>query len=150
MARSDLDRFAKALADAGRDLRAHRDPMREPLARSDFAGSSLNFEIFLRRERPELVVPERECVLITGIGTEPAQTWVGDGPCPKCRRITDGPRESGPDRSRTVCGHCLQSEYDGELAAQRRLAGLPPAEKPTPTPAQRRKDRRRSLAMATA
>jgi hypothetical protein len=80
MARSDLDRFAKALADAGRDLRAHRDPMREPLARSDFAGSSLNFEIFLRRERPDLVVPERECVLITGIGFEPEPTWRGANP----------------------------------------------------------------------
>jgi len=145
MARSDLDRFAKALADAGRDLRAHRDPMREPLARSDFAGSSLNFEIFLRRERPDLVVPERECVLITGIGFEPEQTWRDEGPCPKCGRVAGGERESGPDRSRMVCAHCLQSEYDYELAAQRQLAGLPPAEKPTPSPAQRRKDRRRML-----
>lgn len=115
-------RFLAELEAAGRRLRARgsRDPFAYPLARSDWRGSSLNFEIFVRRSYPELVVDESDATLAL---------------CDGCRR-GDAPAPF-PAGSSRVCPVCHVTGREDALGRQLALAGLPPAERPAP-PGRRR------------
>jgi hypothetical protein len=62
-------------------------------------------------------------------------------PCTKCGRSI------GP-RSGLFCPKCVASGYDGPLARQRQIAGLPPAERPKPPPRAYRPSRGRPAASA--
>lgn len=131
MAPGTWGRFFAQVKDAGASLAYSRPrhPSQYPLARSDFYGSSLNFEIALRIEHRYLIVPERECQLRT---------------CDGCR---DGgpPSEPAPHEPGTVawvCPECWRTPYDGVLDAQRLLAGDPPRE-PAEAPTAPRKPRKR-------
>jgi hypothetical protein len=111
--------FLREVEAAGRALphACPRHPSTYPLARSDWYGSSLNFEYYLRRYEPGLLVPEREAVLAV---------------CPGCR---DGaPAPGFPAGSSLVCPLCWGTGHDDRLAAQRRLAGEPPPEPPPAPP----------------
>jgi hypothetical protein len=92
-----------------------------------YYGSSLFFEWDLRRDHPELTVPERDVVPLLGkanVWTPEDETPPAEGEtCPRCRRsIGHG--------SRSFCPRCALSGHERKLAEQRAIAGTPPAETP--------------------
>ena len=159
------DAFAEALESAGKSLRhsAYRsDPMSHPLVGYCEGGpvppgSSLNFDLMIRQRHPELVVPEREMaygfVDHNSRGVQPVDPETGEPlPCPVCGDQKRPPEADAsgridPDsRSCIPCCYCLRTEWDDLLAAQRRLAGLPPAEERKPADLRRelREQRRKA------
>lgn len=115
----------------GKDL----SPRDFPLIRSDYYGSSVNFEYDLRLDFPDLLVPERQTVLAMGAqyGWSPeceAPPAKGE-PCPRCRDAIGPPSPPEPgkppeDPTLFVCPKCHRSGFDHKLARQRELAGDPP------------------------
>lgn len=86
-------------------------------------GSSIEFERWLRANRPDLVVPESECVLMDSPGWTPeneAPPGMGET-CRRCGGVED-------EDTRLVCPRCMLSGFESQLAEQRRLAGVPAAD----------------------
>jgi hypothetical protein len=150
----DWERFAAEIAEVGKILPAGdilrrlagrpdpphpRDfPTAHPRGRPKEAGppwygSSVNFEIEIRRYYPDLVVPEADVVPI--FGCEARSTAFGPPPvsgevCPNCRGLAAPPPPPGPDDplpepSPFYCERCSGSGYDVPLSEQLRLAGVP-------------------------